>query len=57
MRLGGRQVEYAVGGAWHTVIWTSTGDSYVMGCILPAGKLETANNFCIDCFGLKSTYR
>lgn len=40
VRLGGRRVEHAVGGAWHTVIRTDTGESYVMGCILPAGERE-----------------
>lgn len=30
-------MEHCVGGAWHTVIRTDTGESYVMGSILPAG--------------------
>lgn len=33
VRLGGRRVKHAVGGAWHTVIRTDTGESYVMGCV------------------------
>lgn len=39
VRLGGRRVDHAVGGAWHTVVRTDTGESYVMGCILPAGTI------------------
>lgn len=38
VRLSGRRVEHAVGGAWHTVIGTDTGENYLMGCILPAGE-------------------
>ncbi|CAM9344978.1 unnamed protein product, partial [Laminaria digitata] len=36
VRLGGRRVEHLVGGAWHTVVGTDTGENYIMGCILPA---------------------
>lgn len=39
VRLGGRRVEHLVGGAWHTVIGTDTGENYIMGCILPEGIL------------------
>lgn len=53
VRLGGRRVDHAVGGAWHTVVRTDTGESYVMGCILPSGswldswtQLRTAPAFC-----------
>lgn len=39
VRLGGRRVQHCVGGAWHTVIRTDTGENYMVGCILPVGEL------------------
>ncbi|CAM9161207.1 unnamed protein product [Ectocarpus sp. 12 AP-2014] len=38
VRLGGRRVKNCVGGAWHTIIGTVTGEQYIMGCILPSAN-------------------
>eukprot|EP00904_Undaria_pinnatifida_P009351 jgi/Undpi1/5546/HiC_scaffold_2.g00823.m1 len=46
VRLGGRRVEHAVGGAWHTVVGTDTGENYIMGCILPEAPIGENANLC-----------
>lgn len=50
VRLGGRRVDHAVGGAWHTVVRTDTGESYVMGCIWPAGGQHIVRKTPLETF-------
>lgn len=43
-----------IGGAWHTIIGTVTGEQYLMGCILPSGEVNVNANVNVNAVGLSA---